>query len=196
MLVIGAGQAGLGTTYVLTRTPALRVLALDSAEIGQSWLDRWDSLTLFTPRRFSGLPGWGFPRGSGGHPSRTEMVAYVRDYSGRSFEQRDDHRSSARSWGDLYAGSAEHWRTDLLSIRHADQTPVRPILERDVQPNRSSPPALSSRQQTKIQADRKPSLIGHATRSSLRAGAIHASNACIPRHRSESTRRARRLAAI
>lgn len=80
VLVVGAGQAGLGTAYHLTRVPGLSVLVLDAAPIGQSWLDRWDSLTLFTPRRFSGLPGLRFPRGPGRCPSRTEMATYLRRY--------------------------------------------------------------------------------------------------------------------
>ncbi|SDY04673.1 putative flavoprotein involved in K+ transport [Modestobacter sp. DSM 44400] len=81
VLVVGAGQAGLGTAYHLTADPDLRVLVLDAAPIGRSWLDRWDSLTLFTPRRFSSLPGRRFPRGPGGCPPRTEMADYLRDYA-------------------------------------------------------------------------------------------------------------------
>lgn len=81
VLVVGAGQAGLGAAYYLTADPDLRVLVLDAAPIGRSWLDRWDSLTLFTPRRFSSLPGRRFPRGTGGCPSRTEMADYLRDYA-------------------------------------------------------------------------------------------------------------------
>jgi len=53
VLVVGGGQAGLGAAYWLTRDPGLRVLVVDRAPVGQSWLDRWDSLVLFTPRRFS-----------------------------------------------------------------------------------------------------------------------------------------------
>lgn len=78
VLVVGAGQAGLGVAYWLTRSPGLRVLVVDRAPVGQSWLDRWDSLVLFTPRRFSGLPGLRFPRGSTRCPTRTEMAAYLR----------------------------------------------------------------------------------------------------------------------
>jgi len=81
VLVVGAAQAGLGVAYHLTRDPGLRVLVLDAAPIGRSWLDRWDSLTLFTPRRFSSLPGLRFPPGPGGCPSRTEMADYLRDYA-------------------------------------------------------------------------------------------------------------------
>ena len=83
VLIIGAGQAGLGTAYWLTRDPALRVLVVDAAAIGHSWLERWDSLTLFTPRRFSALPGLRFPPGSSRYPSRTEMAAYLGDYAQR-----------------------------------------------------------------------------------------------------------------
>ncbi len=81
VLVIGAGQAGLGTAYHLAADRDLSVLVLDAAPLGQSWLDRWDSLQLFTPRRFSSLPGLRFPDGPGGCPTRTEMARYLRDYA-------------------------------------------------------------------------------------------------------------------
>ena len=80
VLVVGAGQAGLGTAYWLTRDPRLRVLVVDRAPVGQSWVDRWDSLVLFTPRRFSGLPGMAFPAGPTRCPDRLEMAAYLRSY--------------------------------------------------------------------------------------------------------------------
>jgi len=83
VLVVGAGQAGLGTAYWLTREPGLRVLVVDGAPLGQSWRDRWDSLVLFTPRRFSGLPGLRFPRGPGRCPTRLEMADYLEAYAQR-----------------------------------------------------------------------------------------------------------------
>ncbi len=48
--------------------------------VGQSWLDPWDSLALFTPRRFSSLPGLRFPGGSTRCPTRTEMADSLRTY--------------------------------------------------------------------------------------------------------------------
>lgn len=83
VLVIGAGQAGLGTAYWLQRRGDLEVLVLDAAPVGQSWIDRWDSLQLFTPRRFSALPGLRFPKGPTRSPSRTEMARYLRAYVDR-----------------------------------------------------------------------------------------------------------------
>lgn len=81
VLVVGAGQAGLGVAYWLTRQPGLRVLVVERASVGQSWNDRWDSLVLFTPRRFSGLPGLRFPSGPTRCPSRLEMADYLRRYA-------------------------------------------------------------------------------------------------------------------
>ncbi len=82
VLVVGAGQAGLGTAYELgRRAPDLSVLVVDAApRAGQAWLDRWDSLRLFTPRRFSELPGLRFPRGATRCPDRAEMAAYLQQY--------------------------------------------------------------------------------------------------------------------
>ncbi len=81
VLLIGAGQTGLGAAYWLTRHPGLRVLLLDRASVGQSWRDRWDSLVLFTPRRFCGLPGFPFPDGESRCPTRLEMAAYLQRYA-------------------------------------------------------------------------------------------------------------------
>ncbi len=81
VLVVGAGQAGLGTTRTLLRRGLRDVLAVDARPVGSTWLDRWDSLQLFTPRRFSSLPGRPFPAGATRSPSRTEMAAYLQDYA-------------------------------------------------------------------------------------------------------------------
>lgn len=84
VLVVGAGQAGLGTAYWLTRRTGLEVRVVDAApEVGRSWACRWDSLELFTPRRFSGLPGMRFPAGPGNYPSKDEMAAYLQRYAAR-----------------------------------------------------------------------------------------------------------------
>ena len=83
VLVVGAGQAGLGTAYWLTRDPGLRVLVVDRGPVGRSWVDRWDSLVLFTPRRFSSLPGLAFPSGQTRCPTRREMADYLQAYAER-----------------------------------------------------------------------------------------------------------------
>lgn len=84
VLVVGAGQAGLAAAHALARSRALRVVVVDRAPVGQSWVDRWDSLVLFTPRRYSALPGLPFPPGPGRCPTRLEMAAYLRAYAAAS----------------------------------------------------------------------------------------------------------------
>jgi putative flavoprotein involved in K+ transport len=55
---------------------------LDGADsIGAAWRDRWDSLVLFTPRRYDSLPGLAFPGNPDGYPTRDEVVAYLEQYA-------------------------------------------------------------------------------------------------------------------
>jgi putative flavoprotein involved in K+ transport len=75
--VIGAGQAGLAMGYFLRRQ-GRRFVILDRANsVGSAWRERWESLTLFTPRRDSGLPGLPFPGDPEGYPTRDEVIAYL-----------------------------------------------------------------------------------------------------------------------
>ena len=60
-IVIGAGQAGLATGYHLTRC-GQRFVILDAHDrVGDVWRERFDSLRLYSPARYDGLPGWGIP---------------------------------------------------------------------------------------------------------------------------------------
>jgi putative flavoprotein involved in K+ transport len=82
VVVIGAGQAGLAIGYFLKRQ-GRRFLILDAGSIGSAWRERWESLTLFTPRRYSSLPGLPFPGAPDGYPTRDEVVAYLEEYAER-----------------------------------------------------------------------------------------------------------------
>jgi putative flavoprotein involved in K+ transport len=83
--VIGAGQAGLAMGYFL-RLQDRRFVILDRADsIGSAWRERWESLKLFTPRRYSALPRVPFPGDPDGYPARDEVTAYLECY-GETFE--------------------------------------------------------------------------------------------------------------
>jgi len=78
-IVIGAGQAGLAAGYHLQQAQADFVV-LEAGEVGGSWACRWDSLKLFTPARYNGLPGMRFPGKPYHLPGKDEVVAYFREY--------------------------------------------------------------------------------------------------------------------
>ena len=79
--VIGAGQAGLAIGYFL-RGQGRRFVILERAgEIAPAWRERWDSLTLFTPRRYSGLPGLPFAGDPDGYPTRDEVIVYLERFA-------------------------------------------------------------------------------------------------------------------
>jgi putative flavoprotein involved in K+ transport len=81
--VIGAGQAGLAIGYFLARQ-GRRFVIIDGADsIGSAWQARWDSLTLFTPRRYDSLPGLEFPGDPDGYPTRDEVIEYLERYAER-----------------------------------------------------------------------------------------------------------------
>ena len=56
-IVIGGGQAGLAVGFYLRRT-GLRYVILDEQAVpGGAWQHAWPSLRLFSPARWSSLPG-------------------------------------------------------------------------------------------------------------------------------------------
>lgn len=80
-LIIGAGQAGLAAGYHLTRR-GMRFLIVDANDrIGDQWRRRWDSLRLFSPARWDGLPGKPFPAPGWSYPSGRQMAEYIESYA-------------------------------------------------------------------------------------------------------------------
>jgi len=83
VVVIGGGQAGLAVGYYLRRTP-LSWAVLDAQDgPGGAWRQGWNGLRLFSPARFSSLPGWMMPGGTDDYPSRAEVLDYLAAYERR-----------------------------------------------------------------------------------------------------------------
>ena len=79
--VIGAGQAGLAIGYFLAEQGQRFTILEASDSIGAAWRGRWDSLVLFTPRRYDSLPGLPFPGDPDGYPGRDEVIDYLESYA-------------------------------------------------------------------------------------------------------------------
>ena len=50
-------------------------------EPADAWRTRWNSLKLFTPARYSSLPGLPFPGDPDAYPGRDDVVAYLTEYT-------------------------------------------------------------------------------------------------------------------
>src|SRR5688572_460320 len=84
-VIIGGGQAGLTAGYHLSRQGRSFVILDANERIGDAWRKRWDSLRLFTPARFDGLPGLPFPAPPWTFPTKDEIADYLESYA-RRFE--------------------------------------------------------------------------------------------------------------
>lgn len=80
-VVVGGGQAGLALGHHLRRAGVPFAILDAHDRVGDAWRHRWDSLTLFTPRRFSALPGLPFSGDPDGHPGKDEVADYLARYA-------------------------------------------------------------------------------------------------------------------
>jgi putative flavoprotein involved in K+ transport len=82
-VVVGGGQAGLAVGHFLAQRSREFLILESNRRIGDSWRNRWDSLRLFTPASFDGLPGMRFPAHRSYFPTKDEMAAYLESYAAR-----------------------------------------------------------------------------------------------------------------
>lgn len=81
-LVIGGGQAGLATSYFLSKAGVEHLVVERRKELGGAWHDRWDSFHLVAPNFCLLLPGMPY---SGPDPDafmpRAGVIEYVKAYA-------------------------------------------------------------------------------------------------------------------
>jgi putative flavoprotein involved in K+ transport len=82
-VVIGGGQAGLAVGHELAARQKSFVILDANARVGDAWRNRWDSLLLFTPARYSHLPGMKLPVSSGTFVTKDQMADYLEAYARR-----------------------------------------------------------------------------------------------------------------
>ena len=80
-VVIGAGQAGLATGYHLQKLGRSFVILDGNARVGDQWRAQWDTLRLFTPAKYDGLPGLPFPGDRWNYPGKDEVADYLDAYA-------------------------------------------------------------------------------------------------------------------
>jgi putative flavoprotein involved in K+ transport len=81
-VIVGGGQAGLATGYHLAKRGRPFVILDANERIGDPWRKRWDSLKLYSPASYDGLPGLRFPARRASFPTTHEMADYLETYAG------------------------------------------------------------------------------------------------------------------
>lgn len=79
-MIVGGGQAGLAMGYHLARQGREFVILDAHERVGDAWRTRWDSLRLFTPAKYDGLPGRPFPGDRLAFPHKDELADFLEDY--------------------------------------------------------------------------------------------------------------------
>lgn len=138
-VVIGGGQAGMAVGHYLARAGRSFVILDANERVGDAWRNRWDSLRLFTPRRYSGLPGRRVPGPGGLAPTKDEMATYLEDYAvATALPIRTGVRVDRLTrTGDRYIVEAGADRLEAESVvlaTGAHQTPRVPAISNDLDP--------------------------------------------------------------
>ena len=138
-VVVGGGQAGLAVGYHLARLGLPFVILDANQRIGDSWRKRWDSLRLFTPARYDGLPGMPFPESPHSFPTKEEVADYLEAYAARfDLPVRTGVRvDRLRKEGDRFvvaAGDRRFEAEQVVVATGAYQTPRIPAFASELDP--------------------------------------------------------------
>jgi len=141
VIVIGAGHAGLATSYLLSQDGVPHVV-LERGEIANAWRERsWDSLKLLTPNWQTQLPGYEY---SGNNPfgfmDMDELVKLLEDYAEQSNVpvHTQTNVTSVRKDGAIYKVTTNRgeWRAKAVVIASgACNTPTVPGIAKQVPDN-------------------------------------------------------------
>jgi putative flavoprotein involved in K+ transport len=139
-LVIGGGQAGLSVGYHLAKRGISFQILDANRRIGDAWRNRWDSLRLFTPARYAGLPGLPFPARGDAFPTKQEMADYLESYAAhfRLPVQTSVRVDRLSKEGDRFVVTAggQRFESENVVVAMANyQTPRRPEFARELHPS-------------------------------------------------------------
>jgi putative flavoprotein involved in K+ transport len=80
-LIVGAGQAGLATAYHLQRCGRQCLVVDANQRVGDGWRRQWDTLRLYSPAKYDGLPGLPFPAPAWSFPGKDDVADYLAEYA-------------------------------------------------------------------------------------------------------------------
>lgn len=138
-LIIGGGQAGLTLGhYLKEQNRTFRILDANS-RTGDSWRQRWDSLRVFTPAKFDGLPGVPFPGDPLNFPTKDDIAGYLEGYAAQLDLPVSRGVRVERLWRDadrfIAASNGHRWEArNVVVATGSTQTPKVPGFATDLAP--------------------------------------------------------------
>lgn len=130
-IIIGGGQAGLALGYYLKRQNRKFLILDENPRTGDAWRQRWDSLRVFTPAKYDGMPGAPFPADPLSFPTKDELADYLERYA-EHFDLPVQHGTRVqrlRREGDRYyvASNGHRWEArNVVVATGAERSPNVP----------------------------------------------------------------------
>ncbi|MFI6679151.1 flavin-containing monooxygenase [Kribbella sp. NPDC050470] len=139
-VIIGGGQAGLSTGYHLRKRERQFLILDGNARVGDQWRAQWDTLRLYTPRKYDGLAGMPFPGTPWSYPTKDEVADYLASYAARfDLPVRGSTRvERLEAYGDRYAVTTSsgtiHADNVVVATGTFGRTPYLPDFAVDLDP--------------------------------------------------------------
>ncbi len=138
-LIVGGGQSGLAVGYHLAKQGRSFLILEAGERVGDSWRKRWDSLRVFSPAKFNGLPGMRFPAPRLSFPSKDAVADFQAAYAERfKLPIRTSTKVDAlRKDGDRFvavAGQNTYVADNVVIATGANQTPKLPAFASALDP--------------------------------------------------------------
>ncbi|HEX4735097.1 MAG TPA: NAD(P)-binding domain-containing protein, partial [Thermoleophilaceae bacterium] len=158
-VIVGGGQAGLATGYHLAREGRSFVILDASRRVGDPWRKRWDSLRLYSPAAYDGLPGLPFPKARASFPTAREMADYLETYAER-FELPVHSGTAVEAVGKdeggyvLTAGDQTYEADNVVVATGVMQKPYVPSFAKELDPRITQLHSSDYRNLTQLQAGR------------------------------------------
>jgi putative flavoprotein involved in K+ transport len=134
IIVIGGGQSGLAAARAAVDHGLAPVVLEAGPEPVGSWPNYYDSLKLFSPAEYSGMPGAPFPGAADRYPGRDEVVEYLRRHAvGLDIDIRTETRVSAVEASDdgfllRTSGGETHRAAGVVAASGSFGNPYLPVL--------------------------------------------------------------------
>jgi len=139
-IIIGGGQAGLALGHHLKEQQRDFIILDGNPRTGDAWRQRWDSLRVFTPAKYDGLPGEPFPGDPLSFPTKDEVAAYLEGYAAKDNLPVLHGRRVERLWREdgrfIATSNGSRWEArNAVVATGVSQVPKVPNFAKDLAPS-------------------------------------------------------------